>query len=317
MATNLADGSGSRPETGAATPIEARVKLGFVVDPWLTLGHLQHGRWDPSVRIGREGIWRATRTPEGLATVRLVRDGSALSVSAWGPGGGWAVVALPRLLGAEDDPDAFEPRHAVLRDLARRWRGLRFGRSDTVYEALVPAVIEQKVTGIEASRSYRALLRRYGERAPGPVELFVVPAPERLAGIPAYAFHPLGLEERRAETLRRVARVAPRLEAAAELPAEAALAALQAVRGVGPWTAAEAARAAFGDPDAVSVGDFHLPHVVCWALAGELRGDDARMLELLEPYRGQRARAVRLLELAGITPPRRAPRMPIRSIARL
>ncbi len=86
---------------------------------------------------------------------------------------------------------------------------------------------------------------------------------------------------------------------------------------MGPWTAAETARAAFGDPDAVSIGDFHTPDLVGWALAGEPRGDDARMLELLEPYRGQRARLVRILELSGIVPPRYGPRARGRSIRRM
>ena len=88
-----------------------------------------------------------------------------------------------------------------------------------------------------------------------------------------------------------------------------AYARLRAIPGIGPWTAAEVGMRAFGDPDAVSVGDFHLPNMVAWALAGEPRGTDERMLELLEPYRGQRGRVLRLLELSGVGPPRRAPRL--------
>ncbi len=84
--------------------------------------------------------------------------------------------------------------------------------------------------------------------------------------------------------------------------------------GIGPWTAAEVGVRALGDADAVSVGDFHLPNLVAYALAGEPRGNDARMLELLEPYRGQRARVMRLLELSGIRPPRYGPRLAPRRI---
>jgi 3-methyladenine DNA glycosylase/8-oxoguanine DNA glycosylase len=88
-----------------------------------------------------------------------------------------------------------------------------------------------------------------------------------------------------------------------------AYARLMAVPGIGPWTAAEVGVRALGDPDAVSVGDFHLPNLVAFALAGEPRANDARMLELLEPYRGQRARVIRLLELSAIRPPRYGPRL--------
>ena len=175
----------------------------------------------------------------------------------------------------------------------------------------MPAILEQKITGEEARRTYRALIRSYGEDAPGPPGLRLPPSPEVLAALPYHAFHPLGLERRRAELIRAVAREAPRLERLALVVAEAspgpsresalasAYAALRAFPGIGPWTAAEVGFRAFGDPDAVSVGDFHIPNMVCWALAGEPRGTDERMLELLEPYRGQRGRVTRLLELTG------------------
>jgi 3-methyladenine DNA glycosylase/8-oxoguanine DNA glycosylase len=226
------------------------------------------------------------------------------------------VDALPRLLGERDDPDAFRPVHPLLRALHRRFAGLRFGRTDAVVEALLPAVVEQKVTGFEARASYRALLRSFGERAPGPVPMIVPPDPVRLAGMPYHAFHPLGLEARRARTITRVAATAERLEGASRLAPAEALERLCQVRGVGAWTAAEAARTAFGDPDAVSLGDYHVPSLVCWALGG-MSGDETRMLEWLEPYRGQRARVVRLIELSGLRPPRRGPRLPPRSIARM
>ncbi len=294
--------------------IETRYRPAFKVDPWLTMAPLQHGRGDPTTRLDTTDLWRATRTPEGPATIRLSRDGNDLMVAAWGPGREWALEALPRLLGAEDGLERFEPRHPLLRDLQRRFAGLRFGRTDAVVEALLPAVLEQKVTGVEARASYRALIRARGERAPGPRGLWLAPEPGLLAATPNHAYHLLGVEGRRASTLRRVGAVASRLEAMIALPAPQARARLQAVPGIGPWTAAEAGRTAFGDADAVSVGDYHVPSLVAWALAGEPRADDVRMLELLEPYAGQRARVVRLLELARLYPPRWGPRMAARSI---
>ena len=190
---------------------------------------------------------------------------------------------------------------------------MRIGRTGSVLEALVPAILEQKVTGHEARRTLRGLVARYGEDAPGGFGLRIPPTADVLAGIPYHAFHPLGLERRRAELVRAVAREAPRLErlgAAAGGPRadaaarEAAYAGAAGVPGIGPWTAAEVGIRAFGDPDAVSVGDYHLPNMVAWVLAGEPRGTDERMLELLEPYRGQRGRVLRVLELAGASAPR-------------
>jgi 3-methyladenine DNA glycosylase/8-oxoguanine DNA glycosylase len=287
----------------------------FPLDLGLTLGPLRHGAGDPTIRFARDGVWRATRTAQGAATTRLVLDRGSLSATAWGPGAEAALEGIPALVGFDDDPAAFRPALPLLADLHRRLAGLRVGRTGAIFEALLPAIIEQKVVAEEARRSYRALIRNHGEPAPGPADLRLAPAPATLAALPYFAFHPLGMERRRADTIRRAATRAARLEEAASMRSEAAMTRLTAIPGIGPWTAAEALRAALGDPDLVSVGDYHLPNVVAWALAGEPRGDDARMLELLEPYRGQRGRVVRLLEAGGIGAPRFGPKMPIRSIA--
>jgi 3-methyladenine DNA glycosylase/8-oxoguanine DNA glycosylase len=303
------------PAAADEEPIEAWLRPSHAVDLHLTLAPMRHGPGDPTIRFEPGVVWRSTRTPLGPATLRLASARDGVRLLAWGPGAATAIEQAPRLLGGDDDPAALRPRHAVVRELQRRSTGLRFGRTDEVFAALVPAVIEQKVTGLEARRSFRALVRRYGEPAPGPGGLRLPPAAERLADVPYHELHPLGLEARRATTILRAARVAPRLErASAARPADA-MSVLRMVLGVGQWTAAETARVAWGDPDAVSVGDFHVPNLVAWALCGEPRADDARMLELLEPYRGQRARVVRLLEAAGLRPPRFGPRMAPRSIA--
>jgi 3-methyladenine DNA glycosylase/8-oxoguanine DNA glycosylase len=264
---------------------------------------------------------RATLTPAGPGTERLRHLGHEVEVEAWGPGAEWLLDAAPELIGEGDDASAFRPAQPRLRELARRFPGLRLPRSRAVFEALVPAVLEQKVTGLEAGRVRQRLAERYGEPAPGPPDvatgLFVPPAPERLAALPYFEIHTLGLERRRADTIIRLARRAAALESLATGSPGTATAALEALPGVGPWTAAEVVRVALGDPDAVSVGDFHMPNLVCWVLAGEPRGDDRRMLELLEPYAGQRGRVQRLLEASGINAPRYGPRMAVRSIERL
>jgi 3-methyladenine DNA glycosylase/8-oxoguanine DNA glycosylase len=185
-------------------------------------------------------------------------------------------------------------------------------------EALVPAVLEQKVTGTEAWRGFRGLIRGWGEPAPGPYGargLRLQPEPAVIAAIPYHALHPLGIERRRADLVRRVASHAARFEEVLAMDHDGAEARLRALPGIGPWTAAEVLLRAAGDPDAVSVGDFHLPNVVAFALAGEIRGTDTRMLELLKPWRGHRARVVRLLELSGLRPPAFGPRYAPRSIA--
>jgi 3-methyladenine DNA glycosylase/8-oxoguanine DNA glycosylase len=296
--------------------LERRLRDASRVDFVLTLRPLWKGRGDPTMRLASHQVERAGRSPEGAYSLRIWRDGAGgLAVAAWGPGASWALDGVPAFLGLEDDAAAFEAGvHPVVARLAGRLSGLRIGRTRAVFEALLPAILEQKITGAEASRAYRGLIARYGEPAPGPLGLRLQPAPAVLAALPYADFHPVGVERRRAELIRRVAADASRLEALVEGPADVATARLMTYPGIGPWTAAEVVSRAMGDPDAVSVGDYHLPNIVAWLLAREPRADDERMLQLLEPWRGQRGRVIRLLEASGVGPPRYGPRMPTRAI---
>ncbi|HET6213756.1 MAG TPA: DNA-3-methyladenine glycosylase 2 family protein [Micromonosporaceae bacterium] len=281
-------------------------------------GALAMGRHDPCAHAVDSAFWWAARTPDGPATLCLRRDGTALEATGFGPGAGWVLDRADAVAGLRDEVTGFPAvakAHPLVAELARVHSGFRLARTGLLFGHLVRAILEQKVTGKEAYRGYAATARHFGEPAPGPVTgLLLPPDPAAVAGAPYWVFHPFGIEQRRADTLRRAAAVAGRLDACPD--AATATTRLTAIRGIGPWTAAEVVRVAYGDPDAVSVGDYHIPNMVAWALAGEPRGDDARMLELLEPFRGHRGRVCALLERAGIGAPRFGPRMPIRSFAR-
>jgi len=281
-----------------------------------TLAPLGRGPGDRTIRFTGGRAWRATRTVDGPATIALAHAGDELRAEAWGQGAERALAGVPGLVGLAQEPVALDGAHPTVAHLARRFPGVRIPRTGAVLESLVPAILEQKVIGEEARRALFELVRRHGEAAPGPPEfgLRLPPAPPTLAALPYYALHPLGVERRRAELIRRVASRAAWFEAIVDLPLPEGYARLTAVHGIGPWTAAEVGVRALGDVDAVSVGDFHLPNLVAFALAGEPRGSDARMLELLEPYRGQRALVIRLLELSGIRAPRYGPRLSLRRI---
>ncbi len=293
-----------------------RYRVAGPLDLRRTLAPLGRGPADRTIRFAPGRAWRATRTPDGPAAVAISQAGTEIMAEAWGPGADRALAAIPELLGLTEEPEPAIVGHAILATLARRFPGVRIPRSRAVLESLIPAILEQKVIGEEARRAFLDLVRVHGEPAPGPSELGLrlPPAPETLAGLPYYTFHPFGVERRRAELVRRVAARAAWFEAIVDLPLGDAYARLTAVPGIGPWTAAEVGVRALGDRDAVSVGDFHLPNLVAFALAGEPRGTDARMLELLEPYRGRRALVVRLLELSGIGAPRYGPRLAFRRI---
>ena len=302
--TFLASTSASRSFT-LSSPLDLRATLAV------------SGLKGPSMAVRPDGLWRATRTPCGPVTVLMRLEYRCLVTQAWGPGSDWALHRIPDWVGEHDDPGALLPCHPAVERAARLGRGMRMASVGGLVEVLVPTILAQKVTAVEAGRSYRQLVARYGEPAPGPGDFVMLPPhPDRLADLCYFDFHPLGVERRRAETIIGACRVADRIEATSTQDLSSSYRFLHCLRGIGPWTSAEVMRVARGDPDAVPVGDFHLPNTVAWALAAEARGTDERMLELLAPYEGQRGRVIRLLERYGGRAPAYGPRLAPRDFRR-
>ncbi|MEZ0580822.1 DNA-3-methyladenine glycosylase [Nocardioides sp. MH1] len=287
-----------------------------------TLAQQRRGAGDPTLRLAPPGErgphWRASRTPAGPVTLAIESRGAdgEVRAQAWGPGAAWALDQLPALLGAADDWTGFEPRHPVVVEALRRHPHVRIGRTGRPLEALVPTIIEQKVTGAEAFAGFRALVRKYGDPAPGPgaaLGLRVQPSAEVLVGVPSWAWLGLHIDPARSRAVITAARRADALEriAAEEGAAEALDRALRSLPGLGIWTSAEVRQRALGDPDAVPFGDFHVAKDVGWALTGE-ETDDVGMAALLEPWRPHRGRVLLLLGAAGLRRPRRGHRASLR-----
>ncbi|WP_100343608.1 DNA-3-methyladenine glycosylase family protein [Compostimonas suwonensis] len=307
----------ARPHEAAAR--ESVYRPRHPVSLRLTLRSLGRGPYDPTTVWNDTGFWRTALTPIGAATLHLrtLSDG-AIAARAWGDGAEWMLDAVPRLLGSDDDWSSLDvSAHPLLRDALHRSAGLRLARTDRVFESLAPAIIEQKVTSIEAYRSWRRLVAKHGTAAPGPAPsgMRVFPSVEAWRRIPSWEWHRAGVDPRRSQAVLTAALVGHSLERVCALPSDAeglreAATRLTSVPGVGAWTAAEALQRALGDPDSVSVGDYHLAADVGHALIGSAVDDDG-MLELLAPWQGQRQRVIRLIYAGGFTAPRRGPRATI------
>jgi 3-methyladenine DNA glycosylase/8-oxoguanine DNA glycosylase len=291
-----------------------------------TLGVFRAGSRDPTTRLGPREFLRATFTPNGPATLRLTwradpapPGADDLDADAWGPGADWLLGRVDRMCGRDDRPVAFPESHPAVASALHATRTFRIGSSGTLYHELLPTVLAQRITAREALRQWRRLCLALGGPAPGPpglvADLRLPPAPEALRR-PAWWFHPMAIEERRARTLIEISRHPQRLfELASASPPDVA-AVLGQLPGVGPWTVGSVLGPALGDPDAVPVGDYHLPSAVAWALAREPRADDDRMLALLAPYAGQRGRVLRALVRTSGAAPKFGPRRRVIPVAR-
>ena len=308
---------GSHTEVAAT----ATVELDHPVDLLQSLRPLVASRQDPTIRLRPDAVARTAHTPAGPGTLLAERDpgGARFTVRAYGPGAGWLLSRAAGLLGAGDERAGFAPGlHRVVARAAHRRPGLRMIATGTVVDVLVPTIIAQRVTSLEAARSWTRLVRRLGHPAPGPIGLTLPPHPLELASTPSATFHELGIERARSRRIVAACAAVDRLDAALlGLEGTARRQALTAVEGVGPWTAAHLARVGAGDADAVEVGDHDVKHLVAWNLAGEPRADDERMLALLAPFAGHRGRVVRLLASAGQWPPRFGHRHALTPVERL
>jgi 3-methyladenine DNA glycosylase/8-oxoguanine DNA glycosylase len=298
-----------------------RVRFGGPVDPALTLMPLRRGRGDPCFHVAADGsMWRTSLPPTGPVTARITRSApNAVDVDAWGSGAAEFLDGVPALLGADDDDAGFAPQDPTIALAHRRVPHLRLGSTGRVLEALIPAVLEQRVTGIDAFRAWRLLVTKFGTPAPGPApaQMRVPPSAQVWRHIPSWEFHRANVDPRRARTVVLCAQRAGSLERLSARPAEEARVAMMSLPGIGEWTAAETAQRAWGDPDALSVGDYHLAKTVGWSLLGHPI-DDPTMVELLEPMRPHRHRAVRLLLASGLARnPRFGARLAIPRLAEL
>lgn len=275
------------------------------------LAAYRFGRHDPTTQVRGDEFWRATHTPDGPGTVRIRFGRGPLHVTTWGDGGRWLGDRAEQIAGLCDTPTRLPDLHPAVTAAQRNHPDVLIGASGTLYHELLPVILGQRITAREATFQWHRLVRALGTAAPGPAALTLPPAPNVLAAQPVWWFHPLGIEAKRANALRTVAAHAVKFWDWADRPAGECAQMLAKLPGVGEWTIGSVLGPALGCADAIAVGDYHLKNIVVHAFTGRPRGTDEELVALLEPYRPQRGRVVRLLALDGHSAPKFGPRQRI------
>ncbi len=276
-----------------------------------TLRYQRVGPYDPcgifDARARRFAL--AYRSAEGPVTLSLIQRGpTTIEAEAWGDGAARALEDAPAICGVGDDPDSFVPTHEGMRVLSRRFRKMRMPRVPWLMESLIATVLQQRVAFVEAAKSWQVLARERGEPAPGPLGLVLFPSDRALAEIPTWAYREMLVDRKRELAIRALLDHRREIDAVHAQTHDEVRASLSAIPGIGPWTIETFLGQSRGDADAVPILDYWMPHMIGFALAGEARSDDARMLELLAPFRPHRYRVIRLLGAAGFGAQRRGPR---------
>jgi 3-methyladenine DNA glycosylase/8-oxoguanine DNA glycosylase len=284
---------------------EARVAIApFDLVRSFALGRF--GLYDPTATLSQNRLKKAFSCVDGTCVVEVTAETGGVHVRAEGAGEAEVVADLVDALGADDGSKVFTPDHPLLAKLHRAHAGLRLVRVPWRFDVACCAVLQQRVTVREAWQEWTRIAKKYGTRPKndGSHDLFAFPGAHEIARMDSWRFEELGVDPKRTRAMIGLARDVVRRGTFGWTDRARVRKHMRAVRGIGVWTTEMTLGFGYGDPDALPLADLHLPHLVTWALARERPGTDERMEQLLEPYRGHRFRAVRLLLDAGIVVPR-------------
>jgi len=173
-----------------------------------------------------------------------------------------------------------------LADIRARSHAVPLRRSEPGFESLASIIVAQQVSTASAAAIWARLKQAIDPLTP---EAYIA------GGEEAWRF--AGLSRPKQRTLLAVSQAlaegALDLHELCDLPAEEAIAAMTAIKGIGPWTAEVYLLFSAGHPDVFPAGDVALQTAVGHAFAHASRPDAAALRKLAEdwaPWRGVAAR---------------------------
>jgi 3-methyladenine DNA glycosylase/8-oxoguanine DNA glycosylase len=265
------------------------------------------GPYDPSGHATRDSFRKAFFYRGEPAALEFRRDGDGLQVTAYAPEAGALLTETLACLSQDDQYEAFATGDSGIWRLHRAHPGLRLLRIPWLYDSTCSAILQQRIRTVDAMRDWRHIVQRWG--TPAPIGLHAFPPADQLARVAQFELQALGIDAQRSRTLLRFAQESRFLPLRTTMNFSELRQHLLRIPGIGPWTTESVLGYGAGDADAAIPGDLHLPHLACYALAGEIPGSDERMMELLEPFRGHRFRIIRLLYASRLTVPRSTPHL--------
>lgn len=294
----------AQDEVQAQETAQARVAI-FPIDFSRTFSMQSLGPYDPTVEATNDRFRKAFFYRGEPATLEFQRAPEGMLVTAYAPDAEALLEETLAGLAQDDCYRSFSTYDDGIWRLHRSQPGLRVLRFPWLYEMACSAILQQRIRTVDAMRDWRHITQRWGVAAPLGLRAF--PSAEMLARVAQFELQALDIDAQRARTLLRFAQESRFVPLSTTLSFAELRRRLIRIPGIGPWTTESVLGYGAGDVDAAIPGDLHLPHVVCYALAGEIPGSDERMMELLEPFYGHRFRIIRLIYASGLSVPRTSP----------
>lgn len=293
--------------TGFGAALRVPVRTPFRLD--LTADALRRLAANVVDVVSGDTLYRALSDERGVELIAL-RPATARSIELRATGLQalrWLPLAQ-RMLGTQTDlSEWYERSDGIdwLRPIARALRGLKPPRYPSAWEACAHAVVFQQISIHAAAAIMRRAVEAMAEPVTaGSVAAYPFPGPRLWLDAGDGLLRAAGLSANKAAHLRTIAAAFEdgrlrecELEA---LPTPAAAERLQAVRGIGPWSASVVLLRGLGRLDVFPLRDSGVARRIAEIAGGAVDLD--RVLERLGPVRGMLYYHLLLARLRGLQP---------------
>ncbi len=223
-----------------------------------------------------------------------------------------AAEVIKALFNLNFDPTPFyetAKQDKTMAKITQKLWGLRSPTTQTVYEALVDSIVEQQISLKVANTLERKIIKKFGDTLTVDGEIYYeYPTPQQVAAAPVEALRQCGLSQRKAEYIKEVSTLIAKRKLDLEKfkkydGADKIIEELDAVRGIGVWTAELTIIRSMQKWDAMPADDLGLKRVIAHYYRNDKHITSAEARQIAKPWgkwKGLAAYYLVVAEMLGI-----------------